>query len=253
MIRSGFCSVTFREMSIDEIVDAAVEAGLQSIEWGGDVHCRPGDLETAAKARLLTVNSGLEVAAYGSYYRAGSAGTEFGRVLDVAVALSAPTIRVWAGDRGSADADEAWWRTVIEDLRAIAHQAAEDSIGIALEYHPGTLTDSAASAVRLLTSANHPNVSVYWQTDIPKPVDEREDSLRALLPWVSNLHVFAFQSGERRELVAAREEWLRYLTMAAARGGDRYALLEFTRGGKREQFLEDAALLRQLLETVDPE
>ena len=47
----GLCSVTLRARSIAEVVDAAVGAGLAAIEWGGDVHVPPGDLQAAAEAR----------------------------------------------------------------------------------------------------------------------------------------------------------------------------------------------------------
>ncbi len=49
--RAGLVSVTFRQLSPEEIVRVAREAGLTVIEWGGDVHVPPGDSTT----RVLTV------------------------------------------------------------------------------------------------------------------------------------------------------------------------------------------------------
>src|SRR5262245_17804648 len=65
----GLCSVTLRACSIDEVVAVAVGAGLECIEWGGDVHVPPGDLEAARRARSATSAAGLRVASYGSYWR----------------------------------------------------------------------------------------------------------------------------------------------------------------------------------------
>ena len=64
-----------------------------------------------------------------------------------------------------------------------------------------------------------------------------------MLPWLSNLHVFSFLDGERQLLETAHNEWSRYIDMANTLDGDRYALIEFTREGKTESFLKDAATL----------
>ena len=67
----------------------------------------------AREVRGLTEAAGLTVAAYGSYYKAGhseAAGLPFPQVLDTALALGAPVIRVWAGPAGSAaSASRASW------------------------------------------------------------------------------------------------------------------------------------------------
>src|SRR5699024_11543257 len=49
------CSVTFRERSVEEVIDVAQKAGLQGIEWGADVHVPPGNLRRAMKVYDKTV------------------------------------------------------------------------------------------------------------------------------------------------------------------------------------------------------
>lgn len=41
-------SVTFRRMKPEEILRVAARAGIEGIEWGGDVHVPAGDLAAAA-------------------------------------------------------------------------------------------------------------------------------------------------------------------------------------------------------------
>ena len=41
-ILAGVCSVTFRALSVEEVAQLAASAGVQAIEWGGDVHVPPG-------------------------------------------------------------------------------------------------------------------------------------------------------------------------------------------------------------------
>lgn len=92
--RTGMNSVTFRQKSIDEIIDIAKRAGLSRIEWGGDVHLPPGDTLLAARTAEKTRSAGLEVLSYGSYYH-GDETEDFTAVLATAKAVGAPVIRVW--------------------------------------------------------------------------------------------------------------------------------------------------------------
>ena len=155
MIHGGLVSVTFRQLSCEEIVALVSKAQLAGIEWGGDVHVPHGEGTRAREVRRRTVDAGLDVPSYGSYYRPGQehpppSEASFEAALESAGALQAPIIRVWAGRRGSADADEAYWRRVVEDSLRIAELAQQAGLTIAYEYHDNTLTDTNASALRLL-------------------------------------------------------------------------------------------------------
>ena len=255
MIRSGMASVTFRDLAPQEIVDVARRAGLEAIEWGGDVHVPHGDLERAREVGALTREAGLEVASYGSYYRAGCHGGDFpsfDEVIETALALDAPAIRVWAGDRGTADAGPHWWTTVINDTRQIAGLANEVGLPIAFEFHGHTLTDSAESAERLMREVAHPKVSCYWQLDRSLTQAERLAGLRRVAPWLANLHVFYYREGQQTALAEGADEWRQYLGLAAEQGGDRYALLEFVEDGRPENLERDAATLIDLLAELQP-
>ena len=46
-------SVTFRRMKPEEILRVAARAGIEGIEWGGDVHVPAGDLAAARRVRAL--------------------------------------------------------------------------------------------------------------------------------------------------------------------------------------------------------
>ena len=50
-MKTGICSVTFKELSVQEIVGRVREAGLEAIEWAGNVHVPPGDLAVAPLTR----------------------------------------------------------------------------------------------------------------------------------------------------------------------------------------------------------
>ena len=47
MRKLGLLSVTFRSLPYQRIIELAVKAGLDGIEWGGDEHVPPGNLKLA--------------------------------------------------------------------------------------------------------------------------------------------------------------------------------------------------------------
>lgn len=272
-IKIGFCSITFRSLDLTGIVSAAERAGLEGVEWGGDVHVPPGDVAAAEKARRLSVDAGITVASYGSYFRCDREPVE--PVLDSAEALGAPFVRVWAGSSPKASDDfdprrevpdvtrhrDLWERTA-DSLATAATLAAKRSITLCLEHHPHTLTANADGAMRLidLVREREPTADVrcYWQPnqffedDIARSAD-----LAVVLPLLTHMHVFHWSLGEngepdRRPLAEGEAQWRSWLATADADGPaldapGRFALLEFVRGDDVGQLVEDAATLRRLV------
>ena len=259
MIYGGLCSITFRDLSPQQIVEAVAKAELAGVEWGGDVHCPHGDTSTATDVGRMTRDAGLAVSSYGSYYRAGplAAGKdtpEVSAVIESAVALEAPLIRIWAGCVGSvsADAGQAYWSAVADDTRHMADLAEAAGIRIAFEYHANSLTDSLPSTLRLLALVDHDNVSTYWQPPFGSKRQPNLTAIEALAGKLSNLHVFhwlrtATDKIDHRPLAEGDEDWLNYLTEAWAVPGDRWAILEFVANGELEAFVADAATLKTWL------
>lgn len=251
MIWPGLVSITFRALSPGEIVALVRQAGLRGIEWGGDIHVPHGNLARAREVRTLTQEAGLTVAAYGSYYRAAqseAAGLPFARVLESAVELGAPIIRVWAGTVGSASASPAARAQVAADLHRIATLAAGARVGVSLEFHNGTLADTAESTARLLAEVSQPNLSTYWQPPLERDPEACVSDLRRLLPRLTHLHVYQWRTlSERLPLAAGAAPWRQFLDVAASAPGDRHAMLEYVEGDAPASFLRDAATLKTWL------
>lgn len=250
MIRTGLVSITFRRLSPEDIVALVAKAGLDGIEWGGDIHVPHGNRKMARQVAALTQDNGLGVAAYGSYYRVGCQGENgvpsFEAVLDTAVELGAPLIRVWAGDRGSAKSDEVWRNQVVEDSRRIADMAGEQGIVISYEYHGDTLTDTLESTRWLLKEVQHPNIKSYWQPLPHHDKGERLEGLEQVMPWLSNLHVFHWVKGQRCPLEEGVQDWTQYLNMINnTLKEERFALIEFVKDDEPEQFLKDGMALKK--------
>jgi hypothetical protein len=121
-ILPGLVSVTFRKLTPPQIVELVSLGRLVGVEWGGDVHVPHGDLARGEEVGRMTRDAGLAVAAYGSYFEVGESeaeGLSFASVLETALALGAPLIRVWAGRSGPAQTDATTRQRIIADSQRI--------------------------------------------------------------------------------------------------------------------------------------
>jgi len=257
-MKTGLVSVSFRSLSIQEIIKLCVKADIDGIEWGADVHVPPFDLASAKEVAKQTRDNGLKVCAYGSYYVvAGGAEvnkSSFEEVMAAAFSLGAPVIRVWAGRKPTVDCTEEDWARVVLDSKRIADLAQQENIKVAFEYHSGTLTDTNTSAVRLLNEIAHPNISSFWQPPVSEEVDYCVSGLRSLVEMdkLSSVHVFHWWPGfrDRYLLAEGADKWKKYLQLAAINSEDRYACLEFSKDDDPENFLLDVTTLKKLIEEV---
>ena len=257
MISTGLCSITFRELLPQKVLQLVAEAALDSIEWGGDVHVPHGDLSKAREVRAMTEDAGIEVVSYGSYYKVGVSekdGLTFENVLATAVELGAPNIRVWAGNRGSEKSEQGFVEEVTADSFRIAEMASKESVTVSYEYHVNTLTDTLKSALSLLKAVDHPNMRCYWQPPFNSKVEQNLKAIKQLLPWLSIIHVFYWPDGsvvQFSPLSEGAEKWSKYLSALASSKNTMYALMEFVRDNSPEQFLEDARTLQTWLEQTE--
>lgn len=241
MLIPGLVSVTFRQLSIEEIGELAIECGLQAVEWGADVHVPPCDFAAARRA----LDTGLKVAAYGSYYRAGVTDrSELAGILETAAELDAPLVRVWAGTQGSEECADRG--PVVEALQHAAEHAEAMGTRIALEYHRNTLTDTLESTLDLLAEVE--GVVPYWQPRGGQDVFSAVHEVRTLEPVTA--HVFSWGPGggkDRLPLKARKDLWRPVLTELARDGIDRNVLLEFVVDDSPEAFRADAKTLLSYL------
>ncbi|MCA1444182.1 TIM barrel protein [Ensifer sp. IC4062] len=249
----GLCTVTFRSLSADRIVELAAEAGLAAIEWAGDAHVPPGDEPLAKHVGRLSEDAGL-ARSYGSYVAPPTDDLAvFQRALDSAVALGASNIRIWPGtrQRDSRDYSADERRAAAAAIRDMGTEAARHGVTVSLEYHPQSLTDETDSARRLIDAIAHENVYIYWQPRPGLPLDEALAEIRQVGRHISHLHVFAWDGDRNRFLLKSASDYWRTVVaaMPASRWtGRRFAMLEFVANDDPAAFFEDAATLKQILE-----
>ena len=247
-LRTGLVSVTFRPLKPAEIIDLTRQAGLQCIEWGGDAHVPPGEPGLAGEVAAQTRAAGLEVASYGSYLMLGL-GQDFRPVLETAIALRAPVIRLWAGKTSSADVPPEARAAMAAELHRHAAAAAAYGIVLSLEHHEGTLADNAVTAASLIDAAGPPAVRTHWQPLTGHDEAWQFASFQRLRPRVALLHVFARNPSTKAwlPLSEGRQFWEKLLGDARSAPLAPSALIEFVKDGTPERFLQDAQVLRDMI------
>lgn len=248
MLTSGLVTVTFRQFDIPKICTAAKNAGLKLLEWGGDIHVPPMNTDAVTLAKSCSADSGLIIDTYGSYYRCSGTDEDIASTVETAAALGAKNLRVWAGTSGTADTDEITRQSVTENLRKVCLAASKHGLTVSPEFHGGTLTDHWESAVRLANDVDEENLQLYWQPNQYRDDDYNLTALRAVLPWLSNVHVFTWVGRDWFPLMDGERMWRQYIDVIAADGKDHGMLMEFVLNHAEDQLYRDAEVLHRWLE-----
>ena len=251
MKNAGLVSISFRKLTIEEIFKLCHENGLENIEWGSDVHCKPKCAEAIEKIVSLSEKYGINTCAYGSYYRVGAenaGNADFNDIADTAEKIGAPIIRVWAFNKGSAETSEEEYKALVADMKRICGIAAEKGIKISLECHNNTLTDDYKSALRLLEDVNCENLTMYWQPNQFKSLEYNLESAAALSKYVTNVHTFNWDKALRFPLLEGIEVWKKYVEIInASTEHEHNYLLEFMPHDTPEEMPAESSALGEIL------
>lgn len=239
--KTGLVSISFRDRTPEEIAKYTAAAGLDGIEWGGDVHSPHGDTEVAATVRKITDGAGLIIPEYGSYYKIAASEPElFEKALASAKALGTGVIRVWAGAKASDNYKNDEYAAAVADAKRICALAGD--ITVALECHPKTLTDDYYTALAFIRDVDMPNLKMFWQPNQYRPLEYNLAAIKALLPYIVSVHVFSWVRNDKYPLAYGAEAWEKYIELLSGR--ELNYMLEFMHDGNIETLAETAATLK---------
>ena len=243
MLNCGLVTVTFRKFDKEKIVKISKDAGLSLLEWGGDIHVPPMNKAEIEKAVSLTSSHGLKIAAYGSYYKCRGPEEDMIAAIDTAALLGADTIRVWPGEGHTYEMTAEERRGFIDNLRKACRYAAAKKITVSTEFHPHTLTDCTESTMRMIDEVADENLRLYWQPNQHKTEEYNIDSLKKVLPYLTNVHVFTWKGDDKFPLITGEKIWRQYIDIIASDNRDHGMLLEFIHDDTEEQCYKDAEVL----------
>ncbi len=246
-MKLGLTSLTFRNNSIPDVFEYASKAGIEGIEWGiGEKHMNILSKDKAKQINELSLQYGIDVFSLGSYCDMRDASC-FDDLIQTAVMIKAPIIRVWAGDSASDKSSDDNFRRIVENTIILSDMAKKYGIAVGFEYHNGTLTDTAQSAVRLIKSIDKDNVGLYWQPASMLSAEENLNNFNMVKPYlIGNLHVhnYAKESGYM-PLDDIKDSLEAYYTDIKDKPYN--VMIEFTKDSSLESLIRDAETLKRII------
>ena len=253
----GLCTISSKDRAVEDVVELAGEAGYDGVEiWGRD-HVGDGSAATCGAIVEAAAANGLEIPVYGSYLRPGT--NEFDdaleRELTIADRLGADLIRVWAGRQEYEDRDPDYWNRVVGDLERLTDQAAEYGVGVTVEKHAGTLTNTREGARRLIETVDDDRCGLNYQPGFSVPRAEIEREATELAVHSNNLHLQAVREcggSHRCPLSQAFYDLETVLKPFLDAGFDGYANVEFVTDERPypEAIAADRRYVQSVVESV---
>lgn len=252
-MRVSLCTISNKETAVEEVVALAGEVGYDGVEVWGDDHVGDGGEAACRRITDAAADAGVTVPVYSSYLRAGTDGfaADLPHEVTVADRLGADLIRVWAGDEEYGDHDPAHFDRVAADLREVAERAADVGVGVTVEKHPGTLTNTLNGAREVLDAVDRSNCGLNYQPGFSVPADTIAREVEALGPRTNHCHLQAVRergSTHRCPLSEAFYDVEGVVDGLRSAGFDGYASVEFVTEERpyREAVADDLEYLRSL-------
>ncbi len=245
-MKIGLVSVSFRQNTPREIIEACSALGISAIEWGSDIHAPADNMSRILEIAKLQVEYGIKCSSYGTYFRVGVNKTEdIYAYIKAARLLGTHILRIWSGNKASSDCDENDRAALFAECKRLAEIAEGENVTLCTEFHGGTYTDTAKSTLELLEAVNSESFKTYWQPNQYRTVGENLSWAEMVSDVTENIHVFNWESNKKYPLSDAEDVWRQYMSLFS---GKQYALLEFMPDGKIESLRAEAEALRHILE-----
>lgn len=242
--RFGLVSVSFRNLSPQQILQEMVNSGLSVIEWGSDIHAPATDIEKLSKISELQKEYGIICCSYGTYFRLGETPTEdLDNYISAAKILGTDVLRLWCGNKSGADMTEYERIKLILECKKAARKAEERGVTLCMECHKKTFTENCTDAVWLMNEVDSDNFKMYWQPFQWMSAEENIINARKISPYAVNIHVFNWRGTDKFSLSEAKGEWRSYLKEFSK---PRTLLLEFMPNGTIEELYEEAESLKEI-------
>jgi sugar phosphate isomerase/epimerase len=216
-----------------DLLPAVAEAGFHRLEvW--QYHLSTLDAEgvtalqeCAQELRITSPVVGLYPALHVDDEACEQEWAQHRRLLDEAAHLGAEAVKIFAGQLGSAEVDDAAYDRSIAFARRLAEAAAGRSLALHAETHPDTLCDSVAACRRFLADVDAPNLRLCFQpfdfSDTARAVADVE----ALHEHIAHVHLQGRRDDRMCLLERAEIDYGPVFGALAAHGFDGALCIEF--------------------------
>jgi sugar phosphate isomerase/epimerase len=251
MIHAALASAALLGESPETVLQTALDAGINGVEWSADGFLEQGDLSKAGDLMMKTLRAGLCSVSYASLFRFGIHDHgSFGKVLETAATLHAPMVRVWTGlhgvGTGTLDYEGRASHEFADEVLRLADRAGGMGISLCFGFAKGSILDSYDSAVRLFASLDHPFIKLVWELLDGNNFDTAREAFAALSGRIGMVMARGSDGQDTSDSLAENEEdWLEYLDAFDEQGGSpdmvRHVLIRSCKAGDPARLAEDAS------------
>lgn len=241
----GLVSISFRQHTPEQIIEAVANAGLSCIEWGSDIHAPCTNREQLIRIAELQGQYGIECSSYGTYFRLGVDPTdELPQYIKAAKLLGTDVLRLWCGNKNLSECTESEKEALLDACEKAERIAREQGVVLCMECHHGTLTENPADTVMLMERISSPHFRMYWQPFQWCEPEQNIEYASKICKYTEHIHVFNWKSFEERyPLGDAHEVWQKYLSCF---DGPRTLLLEYLPHDRIEDLPREALALKSI-------
>ncbi len=204
-MKIGVSTLGCPDWTLGEILSRGKAYGYDGIEWRGlgpdlDLTQSPAFATPAAIAqtRQAHADAGLEICGLDSSARLadvdpatwGENKDHAERMIDLAAALGAPTVRIFGGDGPEGEPRAVTASRVADRLRLLGDYAAQTQAGVCVVLETHDAFSTGAQVAEALRLCPHPQVGALW--DLHHPYRQGEtptETWDALGPYVRQTHV----------------------------------------------------------------
>lgn len=239
----GLCSVTFRKKTAQQVVEIAAAAGVQYIEWGGDVHVK--NLQQARTVKALCDERGILISSYGSYFNCSDYDEKKWReICEITKEMGAPGIRVWLGKSDSEKTDDKEYTKLLLNTGAMCDIASQYSLMVCPECHDNTYNNNTDSFLGFAKALKRENFRTYFQSRYFR-MEYDLDRIERTFSHIENVHI-SYRDLKREQLFRKKDrEYLdRLLKALLAKDFKGIVMIEFVIRNSEKQLLKDVKKLR---------
>lgn len=241
----GLVSVSFRQHSPEEILEAMKKTSLSCVEWGSDIHAPCKDVGRLHEISELQKEYGIDCCSYGTYFRLGTDDmNELTHYANAAKILGTTTLRIWCGDKRAdlySDEEKVYF---LKEAKKAAQIAESHGVTLCMECHNNSYTETLSGALELMEYVNFRNFRMYWQPNQFKDYKTNVQYAKSISPYVENVHVFNWEGSNKYPLCEALDIWKKYISCLH---DSKNLLLEFMPDGRIESLEKEAKALYDII------
>ena len=226
-MKLGFTTTTFRQIKdLQKIVNLAVEAGVDCIEWGGDIHVK--DVGTAKYVKKLCDEANIKICSYGSYYRVGDKDSSaWEQICKISNAMGADAVRVWLGREDSEKTDEETYKNLVDDAKSMCAVAEKYGLIVSPECHDNTYNNNTDAFLKIREDIASDNFKTYFQSRYGRKEYDL-DRIQRTVPFIESVHI-SYSEQLREQFPKYKPTYINDLIdKLLAVGFDGNILLEYT-------------------------